>query len=500
MQVVFAILCMAMYHPPSKRRQLIQRIVIYSLMTLAVCILVVILVFVMLGYQFNQNDGKLEQGGLLQFDSRPSGASVTVDGTSVGSRTASKATVTSGQHFVTMSQSGYSSWQKSVNVLPGSVVWLNYARLVPNDLPVANVADFPVVSSTSPSPDDKWMTIKEDPATPNIRLADVSGDTVKVKELALPADSYTHPSEGKTQSFTLDTWDNDSRFVLVKHMYDDGKLEWLVVDTQNVAATKNITKVLDIDASKVVFSPSSSSILYAQIGSDVRKIDIGASTLSRPLVTNVAEFSLYDRSTILFSSVINPETKTRDVGYYQDGAEAPEVIQSFADDGTPPLHIVVGKYFGDTYTAVNHGDITEVLKGDLPHPDTAAQDKPQKIASFSVPGGAQYLSIVADGRFVVAQNEGTYMVYDIELAKTTTTPLKGSSPITQKLVWLDNYHVWSDRDNMLRLYEFDGANQHDIMPVTAGFSAVLSPNSKYIYGIIHAGNGTWHLERVRMIV
>jgi hypothetical protein len=467
-------------------------------MSLAVIVSVTVLVFVMLGYQLNRNDGKIEQGGLVQFDSRPTGASVTVDGTSFGTRTPSKTTMTAGQHFVTMGRTGYKTWQKSISVLPGSVLWLNYTRLIPNDLKTSNVASFPSVSSTSVSPDSKWMAIEDDAASPAIHLADLSQDIVKTTQVVLPAVSYTHPSEGKTQSFTLVTWDPDSRYILVKHVYDDIKTEWLVVDSKDVSLTKNVTTLLDINASKVIFSGENSHTLYAQIDTDVRKIDLGAATISRPIITNVAEFGLYDRSTITYTTVLNPDTKMRSVGYYDDGAEKPYVIRNFSDDGVTPLHVAFGKYFGDMYEAISYGDTTEVLKGDLP-----TDTKPftfRVISKMNVLGGAQHLSIVTEGRFVVAQNGGTYQVYDLELKKATTTILKGSTNVTQELPWLDNYMLWSDRDNMLRLYEFDGTNQHDIMPVAAGFSATLSPNSKYLYGIVKSSDGVYHLERVRMII
>lgn len=487
-----------MYHPPSKRKQLIQRIVTYSFMTVATLGLVTMLVFIMLGYQFDNGDGKIEQGGLMQFDTQPNGADVTIDGVSFGTRTPSKSTVSSGQHYVTMSRSGYDTWRKSVTVGPGSVLWLSYVRLIPNKLTPANVTELSSVSSTAVSTDTKWMAIKEDPATPVVRLADLSRDNVKVTNLTLPEDMYTHPSEGKNQSFTLDKWDAGSRYILVKHVYDGDKIEWLVLDTQDASKTVNVTKLLDINASKLIFSGSNSKVMYAQTGTDVRKLDLGAATLSRPLISNVAEFTTYDRSMLTYVTLRDAATGKRSVGYYEDGADAPHEIRSFTDDGALSLHVALGKYFGDMYEAVAYGDAVTLYKGDLPK---EKNDKPlTQVAKMTLPGGTQYLSIKTNGRFVVAQNGATYKVYDLELKKETTTTLKGTTPVTNEIKWIDDYMPWSDRDGTLRLYEFDGMNQHDIMPVTSDLSATLSPNGKYLYGISKAANGTFHLERVQMIL
>jgi hypothetical protein len=204
-----------MYHPPSKRKQLVQRVAIYGVMSVSVVVLVTVLVFFMLGYRFNKNDGKIEQGGLVQFSSVPGGADVRIDGSDYGSQTPTKATLASGSHYFTMERSGYRQWQKTVDLDAGSVLWLNYARLVPNSLTPQNVADFPALGSTAASPDNKWMALIADKKTPDITLADLSRDKVEPKVVSLPASSYTKPSKGKTQSFALDSWDPSSHLLLV---------------------------------------------------------------------------------------------------------------------------------------------------------------------------------------------------------------------------------------------------------------------------------------------
>jgi len=486
-----------MYHQPSKRKLLIRRTVSYGFMTVAVVVLVTVLVFVMLGYRYNGNDGKIEQGGLVQFDSQPNGANVTIDGMPFKTRTPSKTTLTSGSHTVKMERSGYNSWQKTIDVVPGAVLWLSYTRFIPTRLDTQNAADFSTVTSTSVSPDDKWMAVKEKADTPEIKLADISGDKVNVSSIAIPDEDYTKPAAGKTQSFTIMDWDAGSRYLMIKHSYGGDRLEWLVVDTRDATGTKNITKLLDIQATKVVFSGNDSQILYAQIGGDVRKVDLGAATLSRPLVTDVEEFSIFDQRTIAYATTLDPETKTRSVGYYEDGDSQANEIKTFTDDGKAPLHLALGRYFGNMYEAVAYGDKVTIYTGDLPATEAQAA-KLKEVASMNFKGGTQYLANRTSGRFVIAQRGGTYKVYDLELKKETTTKLAGSGTAS-KLQWLDGYTAYSDRGGMLRFYEFDGANQHDIMKVAPGFSVTLSPNEKYLYGIGKDGS-KYHLERVQMIL
>lgn len=486
-----------MYRQPSKRKVIIQRTAVYVLMTVSIVSLVTVLVFVILGYQYDSSNGKIEQGGLVQFDSQPTGANITIDGRLFGAQTASKTTMTTGLHTISMSSPGYQTWQKTVNVLPGAVLWLDYPRLIPNKLTPQEITTFPTVTSTAVSPDSHWMVIQQDATNPVITLADVSNDAVHLKYLTLPSTVYTQPTDPKTQSFTFTSWNSGSRYVLVKHAYDS-KIEWLVVDTQNVAASQNISTLLGIDASNIVFSNSDSNTLYAQIGQDVRKIDISAATLSRPLITNVSEFALYSDSVITYTTLVDPTTKTRSIGYYVDGAAAPTTVRTYADDGTTPLHFTVARYYSQTFEGIDYGSTVEILQGDLPRNGGTASLV--KVGTMTIPGGAQYLTNMTNGRFIVAQNGGTFSVYDLELQKATTTVEKGTAVVSQPLQWLDNYTIWSDRDGTIRLYEFDGANQHSIMSVVPGFSAVLSPNGKYLYGITKSSNGLYHLSRVQLII
>jgi hypothetical protein len=487
-----------MYQRPSRRKQLIQRISIYAGMSIAVIVLVVALLFVVLGYQLNRTDGRFEQGGLVQFDSKPSGADVTIDGVGLGFRTATKSTLNAGDHFFSISKNGYKTWQKSVNLAPGAVVWLNYARLIPSDIKTENVLNFSHISSSVASPDERWIGVQEDPATPLIRLVDISRREVKTKDIALPQTLYTAPEPGKSQNFSLETWDPSSRYILVKHTFNDTAVEWLIVDTQDPSRTKNITVLLNVAMSKVVFNNGDSNILYVQTDRDVRRVDVNAGTISRPLVGNVAEFSLFDRSTIVFSSYIDPITKARQVGYYEDGADKPHTIRTYTDDGQASLHVALGKYFSEPYVAISYGETLEILRGDLPK-DVGDVAKMAKETSLHITGGAQYVAIRTNGRFVVAQQGAEYYVYDNELKHQSKTTLKGQAPITKQLSWLDNYMVWSDRDGMLRFYEFDGANQNDIMPVMSGQMVTLSADDTYVYAMTASQNGQ-HLTRARLIL
>lgn len=489
-----------MYSPPAPgKKQTIKQIAIYTLMTLSVIVVVAILILVMLGYRLNRTTGTLEQGGLVQLNSTPSGASLMVNGTRLGATTSTKTTLAPGSHTITMSRSGYTPWQKTVDVKSGTILWLNYARLIPLDRPVEDIATLPGVTSSISSPNRQWYAVTTEKTSPTIRLVNINTDTPEIKTLTLPEASYAKSENKETESFTLVSWDPSNRYVLLEHIYDE-KNEWLVVDVQDISQTKNITTIFDIAMEKPQFSREDTNVLFAIIEGDVRRIDINASTISAPLVRNVAEFSFYDQSILLYVTKLNEETKSRSVGYKQENANEPRAIRSYSDDGTIPLHLSLGKYYSQTYVGIAYGTTVDILSGSLPRSDSEDSLTLTAVATMSTSEPINFFANKTDGRFFVAQHENSYSVYDLELQKATMTTLRGEARQEKEIRWIDGYNAWSSLDGVLRFYEFDGANQNDIMPIVAGQNPALSPNDRFIYAPTVDETGVYHLSRVRLIL
>ena len=97
-----------MHKKRSSKFVIARRAALYTFMSTAVVVLVTVLVFIMLGYQFNRKDGRIEQGGLVQLGSRPSGAKISIDGNETSMTTSNKATLTRGKHTIEFSRDGSS--------------------------------------------------------------------------------------------------------------------------------------------------------------------------------------------------------------------------------------------------------------------------------------------------------------------------------------------------------------------------------------------------------
>jgi hypothetical protein len=479
----------------AKRRQPYVRAAVYSFMTLSVVVIVGLLLLVVLGYSFNQKDGKIEQGGLLQFQSVPSGATVTLDGGILGSKTSAKSTVDTGNHSVIYDRNGYRSWRKSIDITAGQIGWLSYARLIPTTITTSVVKTYPVLSGSLASPQHNYILLHEATDQPVFVLTNVQGDTVQYTNLTLPTGSYTLPTDGKTQSFSMERWSGDEQAVLIHHTYDDNKSEWILLNRGSLQKSINISATFAVDASKLIFAGGGNKLLFVQTGDVVRRINLDEQTLSRPLASRVAYFTEFDEKTITYATSAD-EKGLRTVGYAATDIPEPQTIATYPADGQP-LYAAMSLYFNNHYIAMLHGTELKIVTGSLPTPDHAGKLK--QFAKETVPVGALDLIMSRNGRFAVTQLADGFATYDIELTKfdRTTWAVKPSS--YHELTWLDDYMIWSAAGGMLRFYEFDGANQQNIMSVAEGFSAGLSSNDKYIYGITKTDKG-FELRRALLIL
>lgn len=478
----------------STERQPWLRTAIYSFMTLTVTVIVSMLMLVVLGYNFNQKDGRLEQGGLLQFKSIPSGATVTLDQMRLGSLTTTKTTVTSGSHFVTFDRDGYRRWQKTINVTPGQVGWLNYARLIPQTITPQTLHAYTTLSGALASPSRNYMLLHEVANQPTFILVNIQSDTLRYDQLTLPADSYTKPVATAKHSFTLDSWSWDDQAVLIRHTYDK-KTEWVLLDRDEPEKSVNINTAYGITPSRVEFAGKGNRLLFVQTDDMVRRINLSDQTLSRPLATGVHNFTGYDDKTIVYAATINGAEK-RAVGYASVDNAQPVTIATYpASD--KPLLAGMAHYFSQRYVAVVHGTTLTVLTGDLPTRDSEGSMK--TLATHEVPAGATELTISTKNRFAVVTLPDGFATYDLELRKFDKTTWSSEPEKLQPLHWLDDYMLWSDYGGELWFYEFDGANRQNIMPVAEGFAASLSPNDKYLYAIAKTDDG-YELRRALMIL
>lgn len=487
-----------MYRRPSKKKETTMRVITYIAMTFSVVGIVGVLIFLILGYRLDTDSGRIEQGALVQFDTIPAGATVKIDGKTLGTKTSTKSTVLAGTHTFVMERDGYETWQKTLDIKAGTLTWLDYGRLVPKNRNAESVAAYPTVYGSIASDDGKTILVQQVSAVPSYQLVDIRSDDVKSSTIVIPATAYSEATTaGVTHAFTMTQWDTGGRYMLIQHTYGDKK-EWLVLDTRDVNATKNVTKLLDLDINQIVFSGTNGNILYALSAGDIRKLDLSAGTISRSLVTNASSFELYETNIITYVGVDPSDAKKTVVGLYREGDSATHVLRSVTTTDVP-LRIATSRYFNKEYVVITEGGKVDILSGTYP---TQGSDNSSltQFASFTFSENVGTVSFSPKGDYVLVQSGAHFASYDIEHQRISdyivpTEPGATVGPVR----WLDQDHTISDYGGNVIMRDFDGENAVVINKAVSGQATVLTQNDRYIYSFGTSASGL-QLQRVRMVL
>lgn len=489
-----------MFKRPTKKQQLIRRIFFSVIATLSVLIILTATILFMLGYRFGGDVGKLEQGALLQFDSTPNGANIWVDGKNTGLRTSNKQTVVAGNHSVLFSKDKYENWTRTLDFSAGTLTWLDYARMVPKQRAPETIVQYQTVVAAKASPDMKFMLIQQAADKPDFQLADLRSVDVKLSNLSLPATLYSDPTTvGVAHVFTIDTWNTGGRYVLIKHEYN-GQLEWLMVDTENVVQSVNITQLLSVGLNKVVFSGTNGRILFGLANDgNLRKLDLSSATISKALVANVESFEVFDTNIISYVGIDTIDNTKRVAGIYRDGDETPHILRT-VDSLDTALKIAVGRYFTDDYVAIAEGAEVTVVKGSYPTSSADENDSLKKFATMQLDKPITSLSFSPKSDYVLAESGTVFKTYEIEHLRIASGTLdEKDEAASTSLRWLDIAHLWNQQNGQLVMRDFDNSNVYTISAIGGSFDATLSQNGRFFYSIGKSNEG-FTLQRVKMII
>lgn len=457
--------------------------------------LVAVLTMYMIGYRFDAQDRTITQGGLLQLDSVPGAATVTVDGSTLGARTATRLDATAGSHTVTMSRDGYHPWQKTATVEPGEILWLNYARLVPKTITPQTMYEYASLSGAISNIKNEKIALLPDAALPRIDVVVADNGSAPRKTIELPASSFTAAAEGQAHHFTLEKWDREGRYLLMKHTIGD-TTEWLNIDTTAVDQSHNISTIVGRPVDSAMYDETDPRRIYVLSDTSLRLVDMGQSTVSAPIAQHVTNMRQSTKGVVTYVTTDQANNK-RTVEYYTPRASRSQVIQTASIDGST-LDGQIIEYAQEQYSAVIANSILTINKLSLHPSDSSSTLSPTMIAQIALPDGADSISFSPNGRFVVAQKYTSLVVYDLELNHRYSFMLRSQSLVNSLSVrWFDDYHLYTDTDSELRWYEFDGDNSRALTTVAPGYDTVLSPSGKYVYAVQPSATGK-QLVRIKL--
>lgn len=489
-----------MYNPPSPRKRYWRKFILLAFMWVVVISGVVILTALTLGYSFNKDDGHIEQGGILQMNSQPSGATITINDTQFGSQTPAKLVSQPGDFTVKMERQGYRPWQKTIPIQSGNITWIAYPKLIPEKLSPEPVLELPATLANGlSSSTSRYYALLNKPEAPELTIATIGTDKVESTNVTIPStiiSTSPHEADAETHRYELSLWSGDDQWLLVKHTYGT-KLEWLLINPTKPESSINLNKTLGVEPTKVLFGSSNGRQLYGLIDGSVKLLDLSAQVVSKPYVNDVEDFQLYDGETILF--ITKPIDGHQSVGYAKKDFKQPAIVKKVPFTGTSTL-FDMSRYYDKYNVFIGSGkDATLYQLNSMPSNFEKSPPKLVKLASLSLPQNITHLNLTGNGQFATIQDGTSFATYNLEVKQQATTQFTSEGTPPQKLQYLDTYLYWGVKEGKLRTVEFDGTNQNDIMPSDSRFDATFSPTGKYLYGVAKKADGNFVLQRVQLL-
>lgn len=499
-----------------RRRQAIKVFLAEAGMVVSVIAIVIVATLAAMGF-FVTREGTIEQSGLVQIHSLPTGATTEVDGNVLFSRTNLSKSLAAGEHQIKLSRDGYDGWEKTIRMSAGMLVRLYYPRLFLLDRqPEVALQLGKNLEFYQPSIDRSYILYADEDSV-KWKLVNVKDSTPRAVELDL---SEVLPGVVENKflgKFEFLRWSVNGDNVLTKVSYD-GKSEWILVNLRDTKRSLNLTKTFGLEFTQIEMVDNSATTLYALEKQHLRRINVGDQAISRVLLENVVRFANY-RSNLVYLMQIPAQgdrTAQRVVGCYRDG-EGGGVMLHEVPEGAK-VSIALSRYYDEDYLAYTVDGSLAVYYGTLPnYREDATQIDTSTLKTLignnKLDFAPEDMSLSPEGEFFLATSGNKYLIVDLEMGDAATYEAQNAVSTN----WLDDSMLVNIENGVMKAWDFDYTNQRELvryvsdntkvelMPVTTKstaplvqYPAIIASNEDYLYYVVSANTGLVLMrERIR---
>ena len=457
-----------------KRLQTIRLIITEVIMVVAVIITVIVLTFVAMGYNVDKN-GELNQSGLAQIKSTPSGATVTIDGNTLLLHTNTSRMLDAGEHHIVLEKDGYTSWGKDVSIQSGILLKLDYPRLFYEERTPEIVrelkTDFEIFSVSKDRNQILYKTKKsvlENTQPQGLSTTDSLAREKPFVLLNIRGDEVTETTIDfseiiKYREILNISWSSNNDHLLVKTKNHD-KIEWLILNLKNPENSSNITADYGLNFSDVRFMDPNNDRLIATENGNLRNISISEHSMSEALAKNVKSFTYNNGATAYL---------TNDHILYLLSEDTNNVLlKRFSTESS--IEFLLSSYLDRKYIAFFENNRFYVYQGNTLPTKDAGLDSFTVVLESDIDFTPSDFYIWSEDEFFVAIEGNKIALFDTELDQLSRYDVEGDSAY-----FLDDYLIGTIKDNKLIVYDFDGTNRRELAEATG--LATIAKNNKYLY-------------------
>ncbi len=462
-----------MDYEQKKKRQFVRVIIAEIGMLISVVAIVVVATLAAMGF-FISSEGGIEQSGLMQIHSLPTGATVELDGNVLFSRTNLSRTMPAGDHRLKLSRDGYDSWEKVIKMYSGVLIRLYYPRLFLQNRPVESTISFDTAGFYTTSRSRNYVLYGGEK---HWQLIDVRSDELKSVDLDV--------SEIITGKVDEVRWSKNDDAVLVKTHYD-AKTEWVLVNLRNTKDSLNLTRTFGMEFTQLTMIDDSANQLFALENKHLRHINVADGAVSKVLLDDVVDFASHENSLVYVSERKDSEKRVRQIGVYRNGEKNGTKLVDVPEEAK--VKIALSNYYGDDYIAFVLDNKLTILYGSIPSYDanrTEITDLKQLLNDETLEVVPEKFTVSPDGEYLVGRTGKKFMVTDLEMGD-----LYEYEAATAELNWLDASMMYAVKDGQILVWDFDGTNQRNLAESlrdekdngqALAYPVMITSNNRWLY-------------------
>lgn len=509
-------------------------------LTLFVTMFVVVFTFALTsisGYKIDFKNINLSPASMIQVSTVPAGAVTSINDQPLPFFANNRVSVVNGHHKVKVSRDGFYEWQTVLPIKARTIWWVD-ARLVPKVKRVATVKTYDSLLASYASPDRKWLL--NHLSSGLFELVDLRSERPVYRLIDFKTILQATLVD---QELVFYDWNlaNDAMFFRDKI---SGKL-YLVGMSNRSYLIDLTTSYPTLSFDQVKVGGDGGKTMYVLSKQELHRINLDRLGSTSKIVSGVISYQAINRNQVVLTqgAPIGANYKTA-VAIYDGNKERLIEFDRITSDSPVFFEAFDSRYDGYFYIALYCDHKFRVWRGNLaelnpPMEQTAnnSQTVEESLAlqrfKAANPSFRDYFSVYlenhpknifvgGDGRLVVI-DKGTITLSDIDrqklvddLAKVkdgSALTIAAAQPVTvnQMLVfdtnyrmnytvslalgvgstaaaetkaspnWLSNEILWENLMGVVRIKDFNGQNQHKLIPADARYDIQLSANDKYVY-------------------
>lgn len=452
-------------------RVVMLRIAAYSVIMMLSAITTALLLFIALGYRFN-NKGNIIHSGLLLVDNKPEAAQVYVNGELKDSRTPSRFVLPIGGYELSLELNGYRGWKKNLTIKGEAVERVSYPILIPKKLSAKSVLSTPAPQMVTQSPDNKIL-VNYVAGESVFRVIELNSNEPKESTIVLPS-AFTLES-GSVGILNPIEWSLNGKQILVSQKLPSGVVKVVSVNLDKPEESVNITdRFAEIAPEYVHYKGAKTDLVYGLNNGILRTYNILNGETSF-VMDRVISYKPFSDDKIAFTA-LNKKANRLVVGIKNNDTRAN--LEEYQDTTIRPV-VSYGEYDNHAYLVVVGGDQSQarVYRDPLKKPILKRQIVFTKLPIKS----ADYIKFSPDNQFVTIRQGANYATYDFENTRKYNFKIN-ENQIHTSLKWINNSHLaYQSTDGNNYLVEFDGMNKQKLVNSINEKGLFYGPNLSNVY-------------------